>query len=112
VSPDRIVWWVTLVALLVVLALAGVQLGRALRELKRINARLDELADSPLTKALERTERRLAALEPAFAQIAPLIGRATIALAIIRKGPIPPEMVAAVLRIRSEIAAFRRFARR
>jgi hypothetical protein len=112
VSPERIIWWVTLVALLVVLALAGLQLTRALRELKRMNARLDELADLPLMKALERTERRLAALEPAFARIAPLIGRATIALAIIRKGPVPPEMFAAILRIRSEIAAFRRFARR
>jgi hypothetical protein len=112
VSPDRIVWWVTIVALLVILALAGMRLARALRELKRVNARLDDYADLPVLKALERTERRLAALEPAFAQIAPLVGRAVIALAIIRKGPVPPEMIAAILRIRSELAAFRSFARR
>ncbi len=111
-SPDRIVWWVTIVALLVILALAGVQLARALRELKRVTTRLDELADLPVLKALERTERRLAALEPAFAQLAPLVARAAVALATIRKGPIPPEMIAAILRIRSEIAEFRRFARR
>ena len=111
-SPDRIVWWVTIVALLVILALAGVQLARALRELKRVTTRLDELADLPVLKALERTERRLTALEPAFAQLTPLVGRATVALATIRKGPIPPEMIAAILRIRSEIAEFRRFARR
>jgi len=112
VSPDRIVWWVTIVALLVILALAGMQLARALRELKRVTTRLDELADLPMLKALERTERRVAGLEPAFAQLAPLLGRATVALAIIRKGPIPPEVIAAVLRIRSEVAAFRSFARR
>ena len=111
-SPDRIVWWVTIVALVVILAFAGLQLMRAVRELKRVTTRLDELADLPVLKALERTQRRLAALEPAFAQLAPLLGRATAALAIIRKGPIPPEMVAAVLRIRSELAEFRRFAPR
>jgi len=112
VSPDRIVWWATIVALLVVLALAAVQLVRALRELKRVNARLDEYAELPVLKALERTQRRIAALEPAFAQVAPLLRRATAALAIIRKGPIPPEIIDAVLRIRREIAEFQRFARR
>jgi len=112
VSPDRIVWWVTIVALLVILALAGMQLARALRELKRVTTRLDEFADLPVLKAVERTERRLAALEPAFAQLPLLVSRATVAVATIRKGPIPPEMIAAILRIRSEIAEFRRFARR
>jgi hypothetical protein len=111
-SPDRIIWWVTIVALLVILTLAGTRLARALREMKRFNARLEEYADLPVLQALERTERRWAALEPAFAQIAPLVGRAVIALATIRKGPVPPEMIAAILRIRSEYAAFRRFARR
>ena len=111
-SADRIVWWVTVVALLVILALAGIQLARALREVKRLTTRLDELADLPVLKALERTERRVAALEPRFAELPPLVGRATAALATIRKGPIPPEMIAAILRIRSEIADFRRFAPR
>jgi type III secretory pathway component EscU len=112
VSPDRIVWWVTIVALLVILALAGMRLARALRELKRITTRVDAYADLPLLKALERTERRRAALEPALAQIAPLVARAVVAVAVIRKGPVPPELVAAIRRIRGEVAAFRSFARR
>ena len=111
-SPDRVVWWVTIVALLVILALAGMQLARALRELKRVTTRIDEFADLPVLKAVERTERRVAALEPAFAQVPLLVSRATVAVATIRKGPIPPEVIAAILRIRSEIAEFRRFARR
>ncbi|HEV3088836.1 MAG TPA: hypothetical protein VGX96_16610 [Candidatus Elarobacter sp.] len=111
-SPHRIFWWVTIVALVVILALAGAQAARAIRELKRATVRVDEFADLPMLKALERTEARLRSLEAAFGQLEPLAGRALAAIAIIRKGPIPPELIGAFVRLRTEIAAFRRFAGR
>ena len=106
-SLHHLIWWAIAIALVVVLALTGAQLARALRELRRLESRVDAYADLPVVKALERGERDVARIEAALAQIEPLIERAKHALEIIRRGPIPPEVIAGARRLWTEIAAFR-----
>jgi hypothetical protein len=112
VSPHELVWWATLVALAVVLALAAMQAARALREFKRVTARVEGYADLPVVKALERAERDGQRIVAALAQFDTLVARARLAIAVIGRGPIPPEIRRAVACVRAEIVAFRRFARR
>ncbi len=111
-SPHALIWWAIAIALVVVLALAGAQIARALRELNRVQSRVEAYADLPVVKALARAEADARRLEAALAQIAPLAERAKVALAVIRRGPLPPELGAGIRRIRDEIAAFRSVARR
>ena len=111
-SANAIVWWATLIAVVVVLALAGAQAARAVRELKRLTARVADFGELPVMKALENTEADMARIERAADGVAPLVDRVHAALAVIRKGPIPPELIAAAQRLRSEIAALRRLAAR
>jgi hypothetical protein len=112
VSANAIVWWVTLIALVVVLALAGAQVARALRELNRIKGRIAAYAELPLFKALERAEADSQRLERALASVAPLLERAQAALEVIRRGPVPPELVPAAKGVVAELVALRRFASR
>ena len=111
-SAQAIVWWVTFIALIAVLALAGAQAARALRELKRVKARVAAFNDLPVMKALAAVEADVQRIEGAAGSVAPLLDRVQTALAVIRKGPIPPELIAAALRLRAEIVALRRFAAR
>ena len=111
-SPAAFVLWTTLVAVLVVLAFIVRAALAALREVKRIAARVDAYADLPVVAALERAEADAARIDTALGKLAPLLARARSAAAAIRRGPIPPEVVAAFLLLRREFAAFRRFARR
>ena len=111
-SSHAILWLVIAVALVIVLALCGAQLARALRESRRLSDRVDALADLPVVKKLERAEGDVRRIQAAVAQIAPLAARAELAIAVIRRGPFPPELVGAVRRIGAEIADFRSFARR
>ena len=111
-SAHAIVWWATLVALVIVLALAGAQAARALREFKRVQTRLAAFGELPVMKALANAEADMARIEGASGAVAPLVDRVQAALAVIRKGPIPPELIAAVQRVRSEIVALRRFTAR
>ncbi len=112
VSANAIVWWVTLVALVVVLALIAMQVARAIREVKRLKDRVSAYADLPVFKALERAERDAERLERAVGNVAPLLERAEVALATIRRGPVPPELVPAAKRVVAEIVALRHFASR
>jgi hypothetical protein len=112
VSANAIVWWAALVAVVVVLALAGMQVARALRELKRIKTRVAGYAELPVFTALTRAEGDAQRLAGAIENVAPLIERAQAALAVIRRGPVPPELIAAAQRLRAEIAALRTFASR
>ena len=111
-SANAIVWWATLIALVIVLALAGGQAARALRELKRIQTRVAEFGDLPVMTAFAKVEADVQRIEGAADNIAPLVERAQAAVAVIRRGPIPPELIAAVQRVRAEIVALRRFAAR
>ena len=110
--PHALVWWVILVALAVVLVLAGAQAARAFREIKRLNERIDGFADLPVAKALPRAEANIRRIEEAVDQVEPLVERAKVAIAAIRRGPLPPGLVAGIRRVSAEIAAFRQVARR
>ncbi len=111
-SPHALVWWAILVALIVVLALTGAQGLRAWRELKRLGARVEALADLPVVSALERADADGRRIEAAVAALPALLERAKAAAAVIRQGPVPVQLVVAIARIRAEIAAFRRFSAR
>jgi hypothetical protein len=111
-TPHALVWWAILIALVVILVLAGMQAAGALREIKRLNQRIEGFADLPVAKALPRAEANIRRIEVALDQIEPLVERAKIAIAAIRRGPLPAGLVAGIRRVRDEIAAFRRVARR
>ncbi len=111
-SANALVWWVTLLATAIVLAMAGAQVARALRELTRLKERVAGYAELPLFAAVERAEMSAHRLERVSDQFAPLVARAQTALAIIRRGPIPPELITAAKRVGAEIAALRTFASR
>lgn len=110
-SANAIVWWASLLVVVVVLALAGTRLARALRELNRVKARVAGYEELPIFKSLERAETDAQRLTGAIEQIEPLIARAQAALAIIKRGPIPPELITAAKRVVTEITALRNVAR-
>ena len=111
-SPAALVLWTALVALLVVLALAGRAAAAALREIKRVSARVDDYADLPVVRAAERAQADAARIEAALDELPVLLARARMAAATICRGPIPPGVITAFLVVRRELVAFRRFARR
>jgi hypothetical protein len=111
-SANAIVWWATFIALVIVLAFAGAQVVRALREFKRAQTRVAGFGGLPVMKALENVEGDVQRIQRAGDEIAPLVERAQTALAVIRRGPVPPELIAAVQRVRAEMVALRRFAAR
>ena len=111
-SAQAIVWWASVIALVAVLALAGAQAARALRELNRVKARVAAFGDLPVMQALANAEADVRRIEGAAAGVAPLLDRVQTALAVIRKGPIPPELIAAAQRVRTAIVALRSFAPR
>jgi len=102
-SAGAIVLWVALGAFVVVLVLAGLQVARATREVLRIKQRVDAYAELPLMASLERAGQDAARLEQTIAGIDPLLTRAKRAVAIIRQGPIPPDVTNAVVRIGIEV---------
>jgi hypothetical protein len=111
-SANAIVWWATLVAVVAVIALAGAQAARALRELNRCKARVAGYGELPVVKALENVEVDVQRIESAVSGVAPLVERAEAAIAVIRRGPVPPELIAAAQRLRAEIGALRSLASR
>lgn len=111
-SANAIVWWATLVAVIVVLALAGAQVARALREFNRAKARVAAYGDLPVMKALENVDTDMQRIDGATGSVGALVERAQTALAVIRRGPIPAELIAAAKRIGAELVALRTFASR
>lgn len=107
-SAHAIVWTLTGVLLVTVLALAGGQVMRGVREAQRAKARVDAYGSLPVVDALRTAEANARRLEAALAQVDPLIARAHAAVAVIRRGPFPAEVVGAYVRVRDEVAAFRR----
>ena len=108
-AARAVVWGLTLVPLVVLLALAGLQIARALRELKRVSHRVDQYSELPLVAALRRAGNDAQRLQAAAAEIEPLVARAQRAVAVIRSGPIPPDVVAGIVRIGVEIQALAEF---
>lgn len=110
-SLRALVVWLTVAALAVLLVLIVLQLLRVLREVKRLLGRLEAFAELPLLAALDKAERDVRRLEAALAAIEPLLARVLVALAIIRKGPFPPELITAGRRIFTGIVALRTLTR-
>jgi len=107
VSATAAVWWVTLAASIVILVLIVVQLARIAHELGRIERRINGYADLPVVAALVRAEASATRIEAAVARIEPLWARARAAVEVIKRGPLPREIVVAYARIRAEVVAFR-----
>ena len=102
-SAGTIVLWVALGAFVVVLVLAGLQAARAAREVSRIKRRVDTYAELPLIASLQQAGQDAERLAQTIAGIDPLLTRAQSAVAIIRQGPIPPDVTNAVVRIGIEV---------
>ncbi|MGD0053068.1 MAG: hypothetical protein ABSD03_14805 [Vulcanimicrobiaceae bacterium] len=111
-DAEAVVRGTLLAAVVVVLLAAGLQIVRALRGLLRIRARLVAHAGSPAATALAQAQRDVARLQAARAACDLLLARAQAALATIRRGPLPPGVVALLARLRAELAAFNASARR
>jgi hypothetical protein len=108
VPAAAIVWLVFAIAWVVVLALAAKPALLAFREAKRLRDRVGAYRQLPVVAALERCAEDARRLEGTASLIEPLLERAQAAIAVIRQGPLPPEVVSAYVRVRDEVAAFRR----
>ncbi len=111
-SPYALAWWTILAAAVVVLIMVTLQAVRAWREIKRLNARIEAMSDLPVVIALARGAADARRIDAAIAEFPTLLERAKVATAVIRRGPLPPELFVAIARLRAEIAAFRKFAAR
>jgi hypothetical protein len=107
VSANAIVWWASLAALVLVLALAAMQVVRALRELNRVKTRVADYAELPVLKSVARAEGDVERMLGALEQVAPLVERAQAAIDVIQRGPVPPGLVPAAKNLGAEIAALR-----
>jgi hypothetical protein len=107
-SASAIVWLVSAIAVIVVLALAARHALRAVREAQRLRRRAEEYRKLPLFASLSTFERDTARLEAIATRAEPLVARALVAIAVIRRGPLPPDVIAAYHRVRGQVAAFRR----
>jgi hypothetical protein len=112
VSDEALFWWAFAIALVAVFVLIGMQVARAVREVVRLGARLEAFEDLPVLRALERADADGNRIDAAVSALPGLIERAKVAVATIRQGPFPPEFIATILRVRAEVAAFRRFSAR
>lgn len=111
-STNAAIWWTVLALALVILFCVALQLARILGALRRIGNRVEAYADLPIVVALGRTETNVSRIDAAVAEIDPLLVRARAAFEVIKRGPLPREVVAAYARVRAEIAAFRAVAPR
>ncbi len=110
-SAAALVWLVTAVGLVVLLALAGVRVQGARRELARAQARVAAYGDLPVVAALHSARADLERLQAAGPRVAPLLDRIQPALATIRRGPVPPDLIAAIAYLRTQLADLRSFRR-
>ena len=104
---SAVIWWTIVAAWLLVFVMIGLQLVRIARQLLRATRRVGDIADLPVMAAVDRGQANIARLEGVAAQIDPLVVRARSAVEVIKRGPFPPEIVDAYLRLRAELAAFR-----
>jgi len=106
------VWLVTAVALVIVLVLAAIQAAVAVREVRRLQRRVGEYGNLPVLAPVRDAKKNATRLESALGRIDPLMARAEIALAQIRRGPVPPESIVAARRVWAALRAFQGFAKR
>ncbi|HYZ17446.1 MAG TPA: hypothetical protein VE591_13640 [Candidatus Acidoferrum sp.] len=107
-SPRAIVWLIIAIAVIVVLVLTAMQALRAAREAQRLKRRVKEFQKLPLLAALATFEQDASRLRTTTTRAEPLVARALVAIAVIRRGPVPPEVVAAYRRARTALSALGR----
>jgi hypothetical protein len=100
-------WWAILALVVAGAAACAMQLLRAFRELKRLGSRVAALADHPVFEALVRAEQDANRIASALEQVEPLVARAQIAIATIRRGPIPADVIQAFRGLKTAIAVVR-----
>lgn len=98
--------WALLAAVVAVLLATAIVAVRIWRGIAAIAARVGAYGDLPVVAALRTAEVDGARIQAAVAAVDPLLTRAQIALATIRRGPLPPELFAAFARVRAEFGAF------
>ena len=108
--PVAAVWVTTIAVVAAALAAAALQARRAVGEVRRIQTRVDAYASLPIVTSLAQAAGDAERLNAAIERIDPLVARARKAAAVIREGPIPPDVVAAVVRIGVEVQNLREFA--
>jgi hypothetical protein len=111
VGRTTLVWWLTAFALAIVLTLTAVRVLRALRELKRIRTRVDAYKQLPLIAEIQRAAAAVARIELALATMSAIVARIGPALATIRRGPLPPDVTAAAMRLWFALRSLRRITR-
>ena len=84
-SAGAIVWSVVGLVLVALLIAAGVRAASAVREAKRVAARLDGYGTLPVVEAFERAERDSERLSDALDKLEPLLARASAAINAIRR---------------------------
>lgn len=99
-SVHAAVLWLTVAVAVVCVVAAALQLLAAARGAKRIMARVEGYGALPVVDALHRAEADVARLEGSLTQAGPLMARAAVAVDVIRRGPIPPEFIAAFRTLR------------
>lgn len=106
-SVGAAIWWTIGAAWLVVFVMVLLQLIRMARQLVRAIRRVADYDELPVVSSIERGGADIARIEGAAGQIDPLVARARAAVEVIKRGPFPPEIVGAYVRLRAELAAFR-----
>lgn len=79
----------------------------AVRQVLRIARRFAAYEASPVVAAIERAQLEAARIDSAIEQVQPLIARAERALAVIRRGPIPADVVASLAMVGAELKELR-----
>jgi hypothetical protein len=109
---EAVVRGTLLAAVVVVFVAAAFQVVVALRGLLRLRALVVAYGASPVATALAKSRGDVTRIQAALAARDLLLARAQTALATIRRGPLPPGLVAWLARLRAELAAFNASARR
>jgi hypothetical protein len=109
-TPVAALWWIALAAALGALVLAALQAVRATREVVRIKRRVDGFAALPVLVSLEKAGADAERIGASIEALERLVARARAAVEVIRRGPIPPDVVNAAVRIAVEVQNLREFA--
>jgi len=108
-AATTIVWIVSAVLWAAVLVAAGVQLAQAGAHAKRLNQRITGYTKLPVVDAALNAPYDIARLEAALTAVEPLVERAQVAIATIRRGPFPEPVRVAYATARRNLADFNRF---
>ncbi len=108
-AATTVVWIVFAVLWAAVLIAAVVQLARAGAQAKRLRHRVKGYAKLPVVDAALNAQYDIARITAALDAVEPMMERAQIAIATIRRGPFPERVRVAYATARRNFADFNRF---